>query len=150
MIDRVVYVVQNPVKRVEGELRPRVDLRPAQAFGRIRILAEHNVSSADATAPAAMEALKEGLRNYRPQDYLLLVGDPALIGWATAIAAKQTGGLVRILKWERERREYIETLAQLWTDTVTIAKIGKDQQHANQDQDRTQEGPRPRKNGTDN
>jgi len=46
------------------------------------------------------------LRNYTDDDYLLLMGDPAAIGLATAIAAQHNRGKVNLLKWDRIHNKY--------------------------------------------
>jgi hypothetical protein len=35
------------------------------------------------------------------------VGDPSLIAAASCIAVRKTGGLLRILKWDRQSSSYI-------------------------------------------
>jgi hypothetical protein len=42
-----------------------------------------------------------------PHDYLLLMGDPVVIGMATMIASQQTGGVVNLLKFDRQSFDYI-------------------------------------------
>lgn len=50
--------------------------------------------------------LKKHLRTYCDSDFLLLAGDPAIIGLATAIAAKYNSGRVNLLKWDRQENKY--------------------------------------------
>ena len=40
------------------------------------------------------------------QDYLLLTGDPAIIGVACSIASDITNGKYNLLKWDRQERAY--------------------------------------------
>ena len=42
--------------------------------------------------------MKKNLRDFRPQDYLLLTGDPAVIGISCAIVSDQTNGQFNLLK----------------------------------------------------
>ena len=50
--------------------------------------------------------LREGLRNYTIQDYLLLTGDPAIIGVACSIVSDITNGKFNLLKWDKQERKY--------------------------------------------
>jgi hypothetical protein len=50
--------------------------------------------------------LKKNLRDFRPQDYLLLTGDPAVIGISCAIVSDQTNGQFNLLKWDRREAKY--------------------------------------------
>jgi len=46
------------------------------------------------------------LRDYSPEDYLLLTGDPAIIGIACSIVSDITNGKFNLLKWDRQERMY--------------------------------------------
>ena len=46
------------------------------------------------------------LKDFRPEDYLLLIGDPALIGVACSIVSDITNGKYNLLKWDRQERKY--------------------------------------------
>ena len=50
--------------------------------------------------------LRQGLKNYTSNDYLLLTGDPALIGVACSIVSDITNGKYNILKWDKQERKY--------------------------------------------
>jgi hypothetical protein len=47
--------------------------------------------------------MRKNLRDFRKQDYLLLTGDPAVIGISCAIVSDQTNGQFNLLKWDRAR-----------------------------------------------
>jgi hypothetical protein len=47
------------------------------------------------------------MSSYGEHDYIVAVGDPSLIAAAACIAARATGGVVRMLKWERMSAQYI-------------------------------------------
>ena len=49
--------------------------------------------------------LRQGLREYTPQDYLLLTGDPAIIGVACSIVSDITNGKYKVLKWDKQERK---------------------------------------------
>ena len=50
--------------------------------------------------------LRQGLKNYKTRDYLLLTGDPAIIGVACYIVSDITGGKFKLLKWDKQERKY--------------------------------------------
>jgi hypothetical protein len=50
--------------------------------------------------------LRKGLRDYTPEDYLLLTGDPAIIGVACSIVSDITNGKYNVLKWDKQERKY--------------------------------------------
>jgi len=50
--------------------------------------------------------LRKMLQNYTPQDYLLLTGDPAIIGVACSIVSDITNGKYNLLKWDKQERRY--------------------------------------------
>ena len=50
--------------------------------------------------------LRKGLKNFKKEDYLLLTGDPAIIGVACSIASDITNGKYNLLKWDRQERKY--------------------------------------------
>jgi hypothetical protein len=52
----------------------------------------------------AVSTIKKELRYFNDRDHLLLIGDPAVIGICTAVAAEYNQGRVKFLKWDN--REY--------------------------------------------
>jgi hypothetical protein len=90
---------------------PSINLRPAETFGEVIVLFDQSISRM-ATAPVA-EAMKDKLASFGPEDYVLAVGDPALIAVACVIAARRNGGKLRLLKWDRMSRTYIPVEVQL-------------------------------------
>jgi len=50
--------------------------------------------------------LRKGLKNYRQKDFLLLTGDPAIIGVACSIVSDMTNGKYKLLKWDKQERKY--------------------------------------------
>jgi hypothetical protein len=106
-----VYVVQNQlmVDRASGELVSKFDLEPAREYGELRILLG---SGAGPWRPEQVIAqLEEGLAEFGDDDYLLLIGNPCIIGWATAIAAQINDGRVAMLQWHGREKKYIPVRA---------------------------------------
>ena len=50
--------------------------------------------------------LRQGLKDYTSNDYLLLTGDPAIIGVACSIVSDITNGKYKLLKWDKQERKY--------------------------------------------
>lgn len=105
MRDPIVYVVQKP-------FRDDIDLTPALDFGSIEYVLDDNRQIAgDSTR--ALQKMAFVLQRYTPEDYLLAIGDPVAIGLACCLAARQTGGVFQILKWDRIDQRYYPTFVNL-------------------------------------
>ena len=50
--------------------------------------------------------LRQGLKDFTEKDYLLLTGDPAIIGVACSIVSDITNGKYKLLKWYKQERKY--------------------------------------------
>jgi hypothetical protein len=106
-----VYVVQETMKRnSDGDWRRVHDLTPAAAYGDLEILVSGRQHITLATQPLIRE-FRDKLRSYNDDDYLLLVGDPILIGIAITIASDINAGRVALLKWDRATSRYIKVKA---------------------------------------
>lgn len=100
-----VYAVCQPTHSIAGETRKAMDLSPAAKFGELNILMPQSQSL---LAPVpTIRTLKEKLRNFTDDDYILPVGDPALISTVAMVAAQQNGGRVKFLKWDRHAADYL-------------------------------------------
>ena len=58
--------------------------------------------------------LRKALANYRTKDYLLLTGDPAIIGVACSIVSDLTNGKYNLLKWDKQERKYYTIAIDLY------------------------------------
>lgn len=102
-----VYVPQQP-SRFDSATKlwiPTVNIDPAKKYGEIVIMLPPNANRLH-TAPL-VAALKDVMEDYGDEDYIVAVGDPSLIAAAACIAARKTGGTLRILKWDRMANTYI-------------------------------------------
>lgn len=102
-----VFVPQQP-SRFDAPSQmwvPSVNLAPAERFGKLKILLPPEANRLH-TAPL-VAALKERMAEFGPDDYVVAVGDPSLIAAASCIASRATGGLLRLLKWDRISSSYI-------------------------------------------
>lgn len=107
-----VFVVQKQLRMDDqGQLVPKFDLSTAEQYGDIIYLLSPTASPFN---PASIvPELNEKLEDFNSGDSLLLVGNPCLIGWSTAIAASQNDGFVRLLQWSGQSRSYIVVEADL-------------------------------------
>jgi hypothetical protein len=53
-----------------------------------------------------IQKLRTLLKDYHENDYLLLSGDPAIIGVVCSIVADMTNGKYKLLKWDRQEKTY--------------------------------------------
>jgi hypothetical protein len=91
-----VYVVQEVTGR---------NILSAEKFGKLELLLPEGSQLVLSVGPT-VKRLTYKLRNFNDEDYLLLMGDPAAIGIACAIAATQNRGQFKCLKWDRREYKY--------------------------------------------
>ena len=101
--DKVVYVIQEIPGTKEG--RPKINIMGAQKFGKIKVLLKEDSQMIFSPGPIIFE-LRRLLKEYRSTDYLLLTGDPAIIGVACSVVSDITHGKYNLLKWDRQERMY--------------------------------------------
>lgn len=114
-----VYIVQNP-KRMnsEQELVNKFDLTPAKKFGELVFLLSANAKPFN-PRPIVKE-LKRKLIDFSDNDYLLAIGNPLLMCWASALAAEANNGKVRMLQWNGSSSKYIIVNAQVLEETKNL------------------------------
>lgn len=102
-----VFVVQcqHRWNRERQALEPKYDVTAAAEYGEIRYLL--SPTAAPFRPEPIVEELHAKLADFRPSDYLLLIGNPVLIGLAVAIAARVTNGIVSMLQWSGKDQRYI-------------------------------------------
>lgn len=99
-----VYIVCQPTHKIGNAEMPSMNFNPAKEFGELVFLLP---SSQSLLAPVpTVRALKEKLRNFTDEDYILPVGDPALISTVAMVAANINHGRVNFLKWDKGDRCY--------------------------------------------
>lgn len=100
-----VFIVQKQGRWARnGEFEPKYDFSSAEEYGEFVYLLS---PTARATNPdSVLEELREQLETFAPEDYLLPVGNPCFIGWASALAADQTDGRLRYLVWSARHSQY--------------------------------------------
>jgi len=101
--EKIVYVIQEIPGTKEG--RPKINIMGAQKFGKIKVLLKEDSQMIFSPGPIIFE-LRRLLKEYRSTDYLLLTGDPAIIGVACSVVSDITHGKYHLLKWDRQERMY--------------------------------------------
>jgi hypothetical protein len=87
------------------EGRPKINIMGASQYGRIKFLLPELSQIIFSPGPLVFK-LRQLLRDYKPTDYLLLTGDPAIIGVACSIVSDLTNGKYNLLKWDKQERKY--------------------------------------------
>ena len=98
-----VYVIQELPGTSVG--RPKFNIMGAQKYGKLKVLLKENTQIILSPGPVIFE-LRRLLKDFNSNDYLLLSGDPSVIGLACAIASDINGGKFKLLKWDRQEKVY--------------------------------------------
>ena len=98
-----VYVLQELPGTKAGT--PKINIMSASKFGEFKFLLPEFSQIIFSPGPLIFK-LKILLKNYNTKDYLLLTGDPAIIGVACSIVADVTNGKFNLLKWDKQDRIY--------------------------------------------
>ena len=101
--ESTVYVLQELPGTSIG--RPKYNIIGAQKYGKLKVLLKENTQIILSPGPVIFE-LRRLLKNYTSKDYLLLSGDPAIIGLACTIASDINNGRFNLLKWDRQEKVY--------------------------------------------
>ena len=106
MSERKVYVIQEIPGSQAGT--PKINIMGAASYSTtndFNFLLPEFSQMIFSPGPLIFK-LRKGLRNYTPEDYLLLTGDPAIIGVACSIVSDITNGKYNVLKWDKQERKY--------------------------------------------
>ena len=90
---------------------PSINLDPANMYGEVVVMLPPNANRLHINP--LMVALREQMKDFTDEDYVIAVGDPSLIAAAACLAVRKTNGLLRILKWDRMSSSYIPVETQL-------------------------------------
>ena len=99
----IVYVIQEIAGTKEG--RPKINILGAAEYGTFKFLLPELSQMIFSPGPLIFK-LRKSLKDYANEDFLLLTGDPAIIGVACAIVADITAGKFNLLKWDKQERKY--------------------------------------------
>ena len=98
-----VYVVQEIAGTREG--RPKFNIMGAAQYGNLKFLLDERSQIIFSPGPLIFK-LRSALRHFKSTDYLLLTGDPAIIGVTCSIVSEYTNGRFNLLKWDKQERRY--------------------------------------------
>ncbi len=99
----IVYVIQEIPGTQEG--RPKINIMGAASYGKFKFLLPELSQIIFSPGPLIFK-LRKSLARYRKKDFLLLTGDPAIIGVACSIVSDITNGKYNLLKWDKQERKY--------------------------------------------
>ena len=99
----IVYVIQEIAGTKEG--RPKINILGAAEYGTFKFLLPELSQMIFSPGPLIFK-LRKGLKDYNTEDFLLLTGDPAIIGVACSIVSDMTTGKFNLLKWDKQERKY--------------------------------------------
>ena len=103
MSESIVYVIQHIAGTQAGN--PKINIIGAQKYGTFKFLLPEFSQMIFSPGPLVYK-LRQGLKDFKQDDHLLLTGDPALIGVACSIVSDITNGKYNILKWDKQERKY--------------------------------------------
>ena len=103
MKENKVYVIQEIAGSQAGS--PKINIVGATEYGDLKFLLPEFSQIIFSPGPLVFK-LRQGLKNFKQGDYLLLTGDPAIIGVACSIVSDITGGKFKLLKWDKQERKY--------------------------------------------
>ena len=98
-----VYVIQEIAGTRAGN--PKINIMGAANYGQFKFLLPEFSQIIFSPGPLVYK-LRQGLKNFKKRDYLLLTGDPAILGVACSIVSDITGGKYNLLKWDKQERKY--------------------------------------------
>ena len=111
MSERIVYVIQHIAGTKAGN--PKINIMGAQKYGEFKLLLPETSQIIFSPCPLNFK-LRKLLKDFRSDDYLLLTGDPAIIGVACSIVSDITNGKYNLLKWDKQERRYYPITINLY------------------------------------
>ena len=106
MSESRVFVIQEIAGTKAGN--PKINIMGASTYsssGKFNFLLPEFSQIIFSPGPLVYK-LRQGLKDFTKEDYLLLTGDPAIIGVACSIVSDITGGKFNLLKWDKQERKY--------------------------------------------
>ena len=108
----IVYLIQDVPGTKAGA--PKINIIGATQFGQLKVLLPEN-SQIILSPNYVITTLRQKLKEYTTKDYLLLTGDPAIIGVACSIVSDITNGKYNLLKWDKQERRNNPVEINLYT-----------------------------------
>ena len=98
-----VYLIQEIPGTSQG--MPKYNIMGAKRYGDlVTLLPEH--SQIILSPGPLIVKLRTLLKDFTADDYLLLSGDPAIIGVVCSVCSDITNGKYKLLKWDRQEKTY--------------------------------------------
>jgi hypothetical protein len=110
-----VFAIQQQMKfdSIRRELVPRFpSVDRAEKWGKIVYVL--SPSAHPFNPELILGDIHENLANFNDNDFLLLIGNPGLIGMSTAVAAHYNDGRVKFLQWSGRHGEYTEIVSKIF------------------------------------
>ena len=101
--ESTVYVIQEIPGTRAGA--PKINIMSAREYGEFNFFLPEFSQIIFSPGPLVFK-LRKLLKDYKAEDYLLLTGDPAIIGVACSIVSDLTNGKYNLLKWDKQERMY--------------------------------------------
>ena len=98
-----VYCIQEPPGTADGS--PRYNVMKALPFGDVKFLFGERAQLVYSTG-SLIHKIRKQLEKFNDEDFLLLVGDPAIIACAAIVASGINNGKLKLLKWDRIAGKY--------------------------------------------
>jgi 7-keto-8-aminopelargonate synthetase-like enzyme len=110
-----VYVVQQHLARQpDGSFKPKHDISPAKNFGEIVYVLGPKAKPFN--MHKVLPDIELRLKNFTSEDYLMLIGNPALIAACATVACRNTNGKVQFLQWSGYYNDYLPIELDLYED----------------------------------
>ena len=103
MKEKIVYVIQEIPGTKAGA--PKINIMGASEYGTFKFLLPEFSQIIFSPGPLIFK-LRKSLKDFTTEDYLLLTGDPAIIGVACSIVSDMTNGKYNLLKWDKQEKKY--------------------------------------------
>jgi len=103
MKEKIVYVIQEIPGTQAGN--PKINIMGASKYGEFKFLLPEFSQIIFSPGPLIFK-LRKSLKDFTTEDYLLLTGDPAIIGVACSIVSDMTNGRYNLLKWDKQEKTY--------------------------------------------
>lgn len=102
------FIIQEPVKfdSATGQMVPVMDFRKVVQYGEpVVCLPNGRVSLSPGPT---IDALRDKLKDYCDDDYIVSVGDPTAIFVAAMVLGDLNRGKCNLLKWDKQSKGYIK------------------------------------------
>ncbi len=103
MLESIVYVIKEIPGTQSG--KPKINIMGASNYGEFKFLLPELSQIIFSPGPLIFK-LRKSLKDFSEEDYLLLTGDPAIIGVACSIVSDITNGKYQLLKWDKQDKVY--------------------------------------------